>query len=169
MAVFEVLALVEVLEVLGVVVVALVVVPVWVLDALWWEPPPLVIRITATTTITTSAASSSAPPRLELGSELEKLVSRVRLARVGAGGVGGGRRRRRLGSAGDARCPSLPCWRASWIVWLARLLREGVERGAGAIADGALGNAEHLRDLGVALALADQQQQHRALVGGKVV
>ena len=129
------------------------------------------IRITTTTTITTSAASSSAPPRLELGSELEKPVSCVR----GVSPIGRGRGRTRTVGEG----PTAPgCARSSAAVprrragrdgRLARLLREGVERRAGAVANGVLGNAEHLRDLGVALALAHQQQQHRALVGGEVV
>jgi hypothetical protein len=39
----------------------------------------------------------------------------------------------------------------------------------GTVADGVGGDAEHVRDLGVALALAHQQQQHRALIGGEVV
>jgi hypothetical protein len=52
---------------------------------------------------------------------------------------------------------------------LARLLGEGVERRAGAVANGVLGNVEHVRDFGVALALAHQQQQYRALIGGEVV
>src|ERR1019366_5990125 len=72
--VLEVLDAPDVFVALG--VVAGVLVLAWVLDALL-EPPPPVIRITATTTTTTSAASSSAPPRLELGREGEKGMSRA--------------------------------------------------------------------------------------------
>jgi hypothetical protein len=52
---------------------------------------------------------------------------------------------------------------------LAGVIRKGAERRACTVADGVLGDAEHVRDLSVALALLYQQQQHRALIGGEVV
>ncbi len=53
---------------------------------------------------------------------------------------------------------------------LARLARgEQRERGVRAVVHGALLDAEHRGDLGVALALAQQQREHRAQVGGELV
>jgi hypothetical protein len=41
-------------------------------------------------------------------------------------------------------------------VWLARAGRESIERRAGTVTNGLLGNAEHVRDLSVTLALSHQ-------------
>jgi hypothetical protein len=69
---------------------------------------------------------------------------------------------------GRKRCAG-PCPLAGATASFAGARSEGIERLAGAIADGVLRNPEHAGDLGMALALRHQQHQHCALIGRKVV